>query len=149
MRFGDRVVVYPASEGYDMIVEVRSEAGIKRAKAFQDVIRVLKVKAPVLHNLRTVFLGGGFGGTIYGDIVEIGGARSVIEHLVSLVHSRPSATFQIIAGKGYLNFDYDRVPLFKKIDVLVPPFVAVGAEVRGMRQFLRNMTIPQVWRMSK
>lgn len=128
--FDDRLVLYPEGEGYDVLVEMKPEDEVKRIKALQDLLHTLKAKAPAVQSIHMPTLrGGGLGGTIYGDSVEVGGTRSVIEHLASLIQNRPSTTFNVlVADDGHLYFDFDTVPLLQKLDVLAPSAVDQGSE---------------------
>jgi hypothetical protein len=126
-----RVVIYPRDEAYDVVVDLGPLQKITRAGAYLFVLgalrdRDLRQKATVLSELDLILKGAGPGGSPLADEVEVGGRRSVIEHLVSLIRQRPSIAFKIVTNNGKSYFSIVRVDLVKEINVQAPAAVVVG-----------------------
>jgi hypothetical protein len=125
--FNDKIVVYPAGEAYDTPVSVATQLGVRRGMAIHDLLHALKGQTAALQNLDMHIMRGMGKATIYGDVVDIGGTHSIVEHLVSLIQKRPSATFQmILTPKRHLYYDFYRVPLVENLAVVAPSRVQVG-----------------------
>lgn len=128
-----RIVVYPKGEGYETVVEFSPKTDATRAQALVAVHRALKGRTEALQSLSMPVLRGFGGESIYGDTVDYGGTRTVIAHFTSLIQRRPSAAFQMLLTKeGRLYFDFVRVPLLQKIELVAPPVVEVGATFRAI-----------------
>ncbi len=136
---GDKLVIYPVGVGYDALVEIGDYRKEKRVMALGEVLRELRSKSPVPSGLRLPTLRP-FSG--YGDLISVGGVRTVVEHLVSLVAGSPSASFLIRPRTdGSMQFS---LMLAKVIDDLIleaPKKVEVGAEFQVVpRVFLVDGT---------
>lgn len=122
-----RVVIYPTGDEFDRAIEVNRLSGT-RAQAMYSLLRDLKKKHRDFKDLELPALRGGGGKNLHGDRVEIGGARSVVEHLASLTGERPAVAFRVLAAReGRLSFMLDWVPVVKKVEVHVPTSVEVGS----------------------
>lgn len=121
-----RVVIYPTGEEFDRPLEINRLSGT-RAQAMYSLLKDLKKKYADFKALELPALRGGGGKNLYGDRVEIGGARSIVEHLASLTGERPAVAFRVLAREGRPSFTLDWVPLVKKVEVHVPSSVEVGS----------------------
>jgi hypothetical protein len=120
-----RVVIYPFDEGYDALVDLGKFREAKRAAAVILLYRELRLKIPNLHSLRPVLRGPLAG--IWGDLISVGGTRTVAEHLTSLVVGSPSATFVIHApADGWRNFGLKWANLIEELLIVAPKKVEVG-----------------------
>jgi hypothetical protein len=126
-----RLLVYPRSAVYDAPVDVTPLEGALRASAVYAVLRELRAKSTPFQKLEIPMLPGagmGWGKNLYSDVLDVGGARSAVEHLASLLGKRPSLTFRVLAEKdGSLSFSFNRVPLVRKLAVHAPATVGVGS----------------------
>ncbi len=122
-----KLVIYPLGEGYDALVDLGNPREIKRVSALFSVIRELRSKSLVLRGLRLPTLRP-FGG-LYGDLISVGGARTVVEHLASLVAGSPSATFLMLAGAdGSMDFGLMWADVIEDLLLVVPEKVEVREE---------------------
>jgi hypothetical protein len=122
-----RIVLYPKGEVYDAPVQISAIGGVTRARGMGLLLKELKAKCPLFRNLEMPVLRGRGPSLQWGETVELGGMGSPVEHLVSLIRTRPTVAFRLIAtAEGRLEFSVDWVRLVKKIDVSVPSVVEVG-----------------------
>jgi hypothetical protein len=124
----DRLVIYPQDGAYDAAVDLKPPQRMTRAAAFFFVLRGLRAQVKVLQDLDPILRGGGahWGKTPLEDEVEIGGAHSVIEHLVSLVQKRPSEAFRMTANGDRIGFTFVEIGLLTKLHLHLPSIVKVG-----------------------
>ena len=123
-----KLVIYPSDDGYDTLVEIGDPREAKRASALFSVLRELRSKNSVLRSLRLPGLTGPFGG-IYSDMISVGGARTVIEHLVSLVAGSPSTAFWIHnRADGSMEFGLLWADVIEDLLLEAPKKVEVGKE---------------------
>jgi hypothetical protein len=121
------VVVYPREQEYDAPVELSALRGVTRTRALLSLIRELRVRVSSLKILDLPTLKGAGHRTLYGDTVEVGGSRTVVEHLVSLIQKRPSIVFSVLPEQdGHLGFGFFSVPLVQKVIVETPSTVTLG-----------------------
>lgn len=121
------IVVYPNGDEYDAPVELSSLSGVTRAMALFPLLRELRVKASAFKSLDLPVLRGAGHKTLYRDTVEVGGRRTAVEHLVSLIQKRPTIAFSVLPQQnGHLAFGFFLVPLVKTMVVEIPPAVALG-----------------------
>jgi hypothetical protein len=124
---GQSIIIYPEGEAYNTPITIDVERGVTRAIALHHILRALKGRTEALQHLSMPIFRGLGGETIYGDDVDIGGTHPIIEHLLSLIQKRPSATFEILLTRdGHLYFDFNRVILVQKVSLLGPSKVKVG-----------------------
>jgi hypothetical protein len=122
-----RVVLYPKDEGYDAPIDITSKNDVTRGVAIYPLLDELKAKSEVLSHLVPPALRGMGGKSIWGYKVNVGGSRSAIEHMVSLMGNDPSITLRVVAkGDGHLAYILDWTPVVRKIDIHVPATVKVG-----------------------
>lgn len=134
-----RVVLYPKGEMYDAPVDLGQMRSMTRAAAYFFVLGELRSKTKALQNvfpsLRSEGArsepdrGEGAGGDKmpYGDTIEVGGSRSIVEHLVSLVQKRPQKAFRVDpAERGKVYFEFVAVDLIAALDLHLPRSVTVG-----------------------
>jgi hypothetical protein len=127
-----RVVIYPDSEDYDTPVEVASPVPATRVAGLFSVLQGLKAQVKPLQGLAMPTLRGPAEYIGYGEQVEVGGWRSPIEHMLSLVEDRPTLSFRVVAGEtGRLDFGLDWVRLVEEVSVQVPRMVQVGAAIEA------------------
>jgi hypothetical protein len=119
-----RIVIYPKGQGYDAPVVLGKMSGATRAAALISLLRELRPKV----SLEMSGFRGSGERTYYGDTVEVGGDRTLIEHLVSLLQKRPDLVFSVVGDtRGRRFFVYHSVSLVQSVKVEVPPEVAVGS----------------------
>lgn len=137
---GGKLVIYPLDSGYDELVEVGDSREEKRIAAFDKVIKELRSKSPVLDGLRLPTLRP-FGG-LYGNLISVGGVRTVVEHLVSLVTGSPSANFVIRPRKdGAMQYGLMWADVVEALRLEMPRRVEVGEEFQVVpRVFLVDGT---------
>jgi hypothetical protein len=122
-----RVVLYPKDERYDAQIDITAKNDVTRGAAIYPLLRELKAKSEVLSLLVPPALRV-MGRSIWGYKVNVGGSRSAIEHIVSLMGNDPSITLRVVAtGGGHLAYELDWTPVVRKIDLHVPSTVHVGA----------------------
>jgi hypothetical protein len=123
-----RLVLYPQGESYDMTVDLGPRQTMTRAAAYFYVLGSLRRKINELEGLRTGIRneGAGWGKQSFGDAIEVGGSRSVIEHLVSLVQKRPSKAFNLVTDGPSLYYQFVELHLLTALELHVPSTVKVG-----------------------
>jgi hypothetical protein len=133
-----RVVLYPKGPIFDAPVDLGKVRTMTRAAAYFFVLEGLREKTKVLQGLfpslrsegaRSEPEAGGAGGDKmpYSDEVEVGGNRSLLEHLVSLVQLRPQRVFSVspsIHGKVY--FEFVSINLLDELVLHAPSTAGVG-----------------------
>ncbi len=136
---GGKLVIYPYDSGYDAFVEIGDYRKVKRVAALGEVLRELRSKSPVLSGLQLPTLRP-FGG--YGDLISVGGVRTVVEHLVSLVAGSPSASCVILPrADGSMQFSLVLAKVIDDFLLEAPKKVKVGAEFQVVpRVFLVDGT---------
>jgi hypothetical protein len=123
-----KLVIYPRGEIYDMPVDLGPRQSMTRAAAFFTVLGGLRHKIKDLEGLSAALRneGAGSGKRSLADTIEVGGSRTVIEHLVSLVQKRPSKAFNLIVEAPWLYYGFVDLELLTTLDLHVPPTVKVG-----------------------
>jgi hypothetical protein len=124
-----RLLIYPSKPDYDALIEIGDTREVKRVVGLSEVLRELRAKSPVLSRLRLPTLRPF--GTFYRDLISVGGARTVVEHLVSLVAGGPSANFVILPGAdGSMQFSLLKAHIVEEFFLEMPEKVKIGAEFR-------------------
>ena len=136
-RYGvvdERLVIYPKGNEYDRVLNLGETKTVSRAKAYFTVLQALREKCQELRGLEIGFSGEwlGSGKMPFADQIEVGGSRSVVEHLVSLLEKRPSATFLLTPSRGKLVFTYHWVDLVETIELHVPSSAKVGETITAV-----------------
>ena len=132
-----RLVIYPQGESYDMPVDLGPRQSMTRAAGYFTVLGGLRHKIKELEGLRTGLRNEGATSAkrSFSDTIEVGGSRSVIEHLVSIVQKRPSKAFNLIIDGPWLYYEFVDLNLLTTLELRVPSAVRVGetfqAEVTG------------------
>ena len=126
-HFHGKLVVYPATEALGTVVELGEARRETRAKAMVELLQQLEEEVPEL-DLGVTFrpLGG-----IHDDSIQVGGARTVIEHLVSLIADSPSLTF-VVTPKGDGSgrwFSLQWAEVIEELRLEVPETMEVGDQV--------------------
>lgn len=122
-----KLVIYPLDDGYDALVEIGESREEKRVSALFSILTELRSKSPVLRDLRLPTLRP-FGG-IYQDLISVGGVRTVVEHLVSLIAGSPSATFVIRRrADSSMEFSLMWADVIEDLLLEAPKKVEVGTE---------------------
>lgn len=127
-----RLVIYPKDAEFDRVVNLGDVRTASRAAAYFLVLEALRAKCPILHSLDIGFSGHwlGSGKMPFADQIEMGGAKSVIEHLVSLLDKRPSAVFvlhpSVHPSRGKLVFTYRWIDLIEGIELHLPSVTSIG-----------------------
>jgi hypothetical protein len=124
-----RIVIYPQGEVYDRQIDLGEPQSLTRAAAYFFVLRALREKTSAFQRISPGLSGGGagWGKRPLADIIEVGGSRSLIGHLVSLVHKRPTESFDMAAtDDGRLYFNFVRVDFVSQLELHLPPSVKVG-----------------------
>lgn len=125
-----KVVIFPVGDEYDVPISVTRTGTVTRAAAYIHLLRQLKTGSEALQDMAAPVLRGP--NLLHRDLVEIGGAHSVVEHMTSLVRERGSAAFLVWCGEdrrlgGILHVALAWIPLVERIDVAVPAVVEPGA----------------------
>jgi hypothetical protein len=133
-----RIVIYPRGEVYDSPIDLGQPKSMTRAAAYFYVLRALREKTKAFQKINVGLSGGGagWGKRPLADMIEVGGSRSLIGHLVSLVQKRPAESFDVAAAAdGRLNFSFVRVSLVTGLELHMPAKIRAGeafeAEVTG------------------
>ena len=124
-----RIVIYPQGEVYDRRIDLGQTKSLTRAAADFFVLGGLREKASAFHRMSSGLSAGGagWGKRPLADIIEVGGSRSLIGHLVSLVQKRPTESFEVVAiDDGRLYFSFVRVGFISRLELQLPPTVKVG-----------------------
>jgi hypothetical protein len=122
-----KLVIYPFGEGYDELVDLGDPYKAKRASALVSVLRELRSKSPPIIGLRLPTFKSLAGA--YGDLISVGGVRSVVEHLVSLAAGRPYLTFLIVRRTdGSMDSSLGWAEMIKELLIEAPDKVAIGTE---------------------
>jgi hypothetical protein len=124
-----KIVIYPRNEGFDDRLDLGQVRRERRGGAYLFVLGALRAKVSALRDLSVTLRGGqiGSGKRLLADDVEVGGTRTVIEHLISLIQGRPSGAFTIASyGEGHIAYDFAWVDLLNRIDIEAPAKVQVG-----------------------
>jgi hypothetical protein len=122
-----KFVIYPQDYRFDEFVRIGDSREARRAMALFPVLRELRSKSPVLHSLGLPTLKPWAG--IYRDSISVGGGRTVVEHLVSLVAGSHSATFVIRAwANSPMEVGLMWADVIEDLLLVAPKKVEVGAE---------------------
>jgi hypothetical protein len=123
-----RLVIYPQGEIYDVPVDLGPRQSMTRAAGYFMVLRGLGRKIKELERLRAGLRneGAGWGKQSYGDTIEVGGSRPIIEHLVSLVQQRPSKAFNLVGDGQWLHYGFVELHLLTSLELHMPSSVKVG-----------------------
>lgn len=124
-----RIVIYPRGEVYDSLIDLGQQKSMTRAAAYFYVLRALRDRASPLQKIFVGLsgVGGGWGKNPMADLIEVGGSRTLIGQLVSLVQKRPTESFDLAPMKnGWLGFQFVSVSLVTRLELRVPPRVHVG-----------------------
>jgi len=128
-RFGviaGRVVLYPEDERYDAQINITNRSDVTRGAAIYPLLRELREKSEALRRLKLPALRG-YGKSIYGYKVKIGGTHTVIEHMVSLIGNDPSVALRMMPEEdGNLLYLLDWTPVVRKISARAPLTIAAG-----------------------
>jgi hypothetical protein len=131
--FHGKVVIYPKEAIYDKPVDIGPIKTMKRASAIFFVTRGLRENVNSLQALEMPTLRGA---SLEGvkspsdDLIEVGGERSAVGHLLSLIQKRPSQSFRVLAmGVNHLELGIYWTKLIVKLEVRLPPMVKVGEMV--------------------
>jgi hypothetical protein len=125
---GGRLVIYPTDPAYDAPVNLGNTQALTRGAAFFFVLAALKKETTLLAGLDLTFRGGGWGTgkRPLEDEIEVGGTRTVIEHLVSLIQKRPSVAFRLLRSDAGPYYAFAWVKLVSEIEVHSPSKVNAG-----------------------
>lgn len=143
-----RVVIYPAGEEYDRQIEVGHLRDVTRSRAMYSLLAELKDKDSNFQKLQMPVVRGGGGKTLYGDKIDIGGAGTSVEHLLSLTGVRPSVAVRVLASSdGRLSFSLDWIRLIEKIEVQAPSRVEVDSivDVKIFGTLVDGTVVPLGW----
>jgi hypothetical protein len=123
-----KLVIYPHGEIYDLPVDLGPRQSMTRAAAYFTVLGGLRNKIKDFEGLRAGLRneGTGWAKRSFADKIEVGGSRTVIEHLVSLVQKRPSKAFNVKVEALWLSFEFVDLELLTRLDLHVPSTVRVG-----------------------
>lgn len=120
-----KVVIYPSEARYDQIVEMDPKRVKKRFSAFFTVLEGLGLKSSLFHENRLPSRRGELG--YQGDEVSVGGSRSVVEHLLSLVAGTPSGNIVIKPREdGLMTLAFWWADLIESFLIEVPERIDVG-----------------------
>jgi hypothetical protein len=123
-------VIYPISEGYDALIDLGDPYQAKRASALLSVLPELRSKSPALSSLRLPTFKWLTG---YGDLIVVGGVRTVVEHLVSLVAGRPSFALLILRrADGLMDSGLSKVDIIRDFFLEAPKKVKIGAKFQAV-----------------
>ena len=124
---GRKLVIYPIDEGFGALVTLGEPREVRRVDALLDLVHELGLRSPVLGDLWGPTLRPF--GTVCSDLISVGGPRTVVEHLVTLVVGRPTLTF-VIYGHPYggRKFSLRTADLIKEFLLEAPKRVEVGEE---------------------
>jgi len=133
-----RIVLYPKDPAYDAPVDLGKVRTMTRAAAYFFVLGGLREKTKMLRNLATVLRDEGVrtepeeagrpGGDKmpYGDEIEVGGKRPIVDHLVSVVQGRPQRVFSVSPTlDGRVYFEFVSVKLLDELILQLPSTVGI------------------------
>ncbi len=122
---GGKLVIYPFEGGFDALVDLGNPREETREAAWFSVSRELSSKVPELHDFRAIH--GRRSGGSWIDEISVGGARTVVEHLVSLAAGSPSVTFLMVPGRtGAMRLYLTWIQVIEDILPEAPGKVKVG-----------------------
>ncbi len=141
-----RLVIYPQGQAFDTPVDLGPLQRMTRAAAYMTVLHRLSLKVKDLAELRSGISneGAGWGKLSYSDTIEVGGSRTVIEHLMSLVQKRPALAFDVTIDGMRLRYEFVDTPLLTRLELHLPPTVKVGETfpVEVMAKLVDGATAP-------
>ncbi len=123
-----KLVLYPRESVWDLPIDLGPRQSLTRAAGYFFVLRGLRAKVKELSKVSTGLHdgGAGWGKRSLSDMIEVGGSRTVVEHLVSLAANRPGTVFDLSAQESRLYFQLIDLPLIQSIEIHLPPKVNVG-----------------------
>lgn len=123
-----KLVIYPRRKAFDTSVDLGPRQRMTRAAAYMTVLHQLALRVKDLAALRSGISneGAGWGKLSYADSIEVGGSRTVIGHLMSLVQKRPALAFDMTMAGMRLRYEFVDTPLVAKLELHLPSTVKVG-----------------------